>query len=166
MKKNASSLRKRRGREDWYSYSHLIALSYSGLIVWRERKQFQGKKEKGQGKHFAMSVLARNSFILMQTNYTWLLLFKITGTLGSLAMIFNLVWQSVYTRPREPYHNWPESPKFASTYVFPVGFCYSRHQKGFLITLPLWSLPQSPNSMRTSFPPPPNSFTFISFSLM
>lgn len=39
------------GGKSGYSYSHLIALSYSELIVWRERKQFRGeKKEKNKGQ--------------------------------------------------------------------------------------------------------------------
>ena len=138
------------------SYSHLSALGYSGWIVWRERKQFREKTEKGQGKRFAFSVLARNSFILMQTNYIWIVLFETVDTLSSLAMISNLVWHSVYTHSRKPYHNWPESLKFARTCVFPRRFCYSRHQKVCLITLHSWSLPQSQNSVNTSFPSIPS----------
>lgn len=116
---SASSLRKRRGRENSFLLQPPDRSGYSGWIVWRERKQFRRKKkEKGQDKHFAFSVLARNSFILMQTNYTWIALFEIMGAVSSLATIFNLVWHSVYTHSREPYH-WPESPEFARTCVFP-----------------------------------------------
>lgn len=77
-------------------------LCYSSLIVWRERKQFgvAGGARRRQGKHFAFSVLARNSFILIQTNYTWIVLFEIMDPLSSLAMISNLVWHSVYTHSR------------------------------------------------------------------
>lgn len=76
---NASSLRKRRGWGNRW-HSHLIALSYSGLIVWRERKQFRERKKKDKASTWPFFVLARNSFIFYLVIFLMQLLFFLNFT--------------------------------------------------------------------------------------